>query len=134
MYYNPQFEAPKARFYGISKVEPKWVEAITKIKTGPFAAFQSYEEALNSNYTGKLRWWQNGVMYEGSHVPASYYKPCVGVQHEFGINWDTWYACDVDILMDTLKTKYNNLYDAEPKYSEEFGVWSIQVHYDGRCR
>jgi hypothetical protein len=134
MYYNPKLEPPKAHFYSINKVAPNWVEAISKIESGPFKPYDSYKEALNSNWTGKLRWWQDGVMYEGSHLPAKAYKPLVGVQCEFGINWDTYYACDANELMTAVKTKYPQVFGAEPTYNEKLGIYSIQVHYDGRCR
>ena len=134
MFYNPKFEAPKPRFISIREVDPKWAAIYAKRTEGPFAPFASYEEALESPWTGPLRFWKDSIMYEGSHVAANHYKPLEGVQCEHGINWDTWYACNPNELMSTLRTKYTNIFGGEPHYSEEFGVWSIQVHYAGRGR
>jgi hypothetical protein len=133
MFYNPKLEPPKGRFYNITEVEPKWAELYAK-QTGPFAPYPTYEEAVNCRWTGPVRFYRDGKMYQGSHVAANHYKPLVGVQCETGINWDTWYACDLDELMNFLHTKYTCLFGEKPRYDEEFAVWSIQVHYDGRCR
>lgn len=134
MFYNPKLEAPKARFYNIHKVDEELTKVYSKITEGPFAPFASYEEALESNRTGPLCFWKDGILYRGSHVAANNYKPLEGVQCEPGINWDTWFACDCDELMNTLRTKYTNIYGEKPRYNEEFGIWQVQVHYDGRCR
>lgn len=134
-YYNPKLDPPKARFYNIHEVEPRWAELYAKQTKGPFAPFATYEDALNSNWTGPLKWYDNGVMYEGSHVAANSYKPLYGVQCLPGINWDTYEACDPDELMQYVRSKYTKLDgDCNPHYNEEFATWSIQVHYDGRCR
>lgn len=135
MFYNPNLEAPKARFYNIREVEPHWAEFYAKQTKIPFAPYNTYEEALNSNWSGTLRFYQDGKMYEGGHVPTTAYKPLYGVQREPGINWDTWCACDPEELMAGIKTRYTQLWgDTNPRYNEEFAIWSIQVHYDGRCR
>lgn len=134
-YYNPKLKPPKARFYGISEVDPRLSELYAKQTKPPFAPYKSYEDALNSNWTGPLRWYENGKMYTGSHVPASAYKPLYGVQCLPGINWDTYESCDPVELMDYVKAKYTEIWgEIQPRYSEEFGTYSIQVHYDGRCR
>ena len=134
MFYNPNLEPPKAKFGTIREVEPQWAEHYAKIDKYPFKPYPTYEEALNSNWSGTLRFYKDGIMYQGSHTPASAYKPCIGVQCWPGINWDTYFACDKEELMEYLKTKYTELYGEHARYNEEFGVWSIQVHYDGRCR
>lgn len=135
MFYNPKFAAPKPHFGPISEVEPHWADFYAKQTKLPFAPYATYEEALNSTWTGHLRFYKDGKMYEGSHVAANQYKPLEGVQCEPGINWDTWWACDADELINHLKTKYTKLEGPQPRYHEDLGVWSIQVHYyDGRCR
>lgn len=135
-YYNPALPAPKARFYNITRVDAPWFSFYQKQTREPFKPYACYEDALNSRWTGPLRWYdEDGAMYQGSHVPATAYQPLHGVQCLPGINWDTYEACDPEELMAYVRTKYTELWgDVNPRYNEEFAVWSIQVHYDGRCR
>ncbi len=131
IYYNPNFERPKARITGIEELEQPWAALYAK---NPEYVYASYEDALASNVAGVVHFWKDGVIYEG-HCTADWcFKPCEGVECNGGINWDSYYACDPLELMEYLKQHYKTIFGAEPRYSEEFGVWSIQVHYDGRCR
>lgn len=134
MFYNPKLEPPKGRIYNIAEVDPDWAEVYARRPAGPHAPHPTYEEALNSPWTGPILFYRDGKMYKGSHVAADQYVPLIGVQCLPGINWDTWYACDPDELMTHLRKKYTHLEEVAPRYNEEFAVWSIQVHYDGQCR
>ena len=135
-YYNPKIYNPAPVLYNISKIPSHKYEMYTKITKGPFAPYADRDKALNSRWTGICRFWENGELYSANHIAINAFKPVPSgeVQTHFGINWDTYYADDKETLMKYLAQRYETVFGAEPTYDETIGLWSIQIHYDGRCR
>ena len=135
-YYSPKIYKPEPILTCITPVPANKYEMYSKITKEPFAPYPDKESALNSRWTGHCRFWEEGKMYEASHIAMNAWLPVQPgeVHPHFGINWDTYFADDKDTLMSYLNERYKTIFGAEPRYDEQTGLWSIQVHYDGRCR
>lgn len=128
VYYNPTtMSNPGTTLNNIKEVAPDnpWIRY-----RKPYA---TREDALLEDYTGAVYFYENSVIYEAYRIGAWQYKECTDVACNGGINWNTYYAVTVERLREYLTSMYGTLLNFAPTLNT-YGLYEIQVHYDGRCR
>ncbi len=128
VYYNPEtMSNPSTTLNGVKEVAPDnpWIRYAK-----PYA---TREDALSEDSTGGVYFYENGVLYEAYRIGAWKYKPCTDVECNSGINWNDYYAVTVERLYEYLSERYGKLLNFKPTLNK-YGLYEIQVHYDGRCR
>ncbi len=132
IYYNPAVMSnPGTTLTRIRSVDPddKWVKARMRIRK----PYESREAALSDDSSCFVYFYENGVLYEAERTGSWAWKPCTEPVCDPGINWHTYYAPTVDGLREYIKSRYTTISDFTPRLNE-YGLYEIQVHYDGRCR
>ena len=95
--------------------------------------YPSREDALKESSSANIYFYENDVIYEAHRIGAWEWIACTEVCCDGGINWDTYYAPTKEMLKEYLELRYKQLKYFEPELTQ-YGLYTIQVHYDGRCR
>ena len=95
--------------------------------------YATREDAVSENSSCFVYFYENGILYEALRIGEWQWKPCTEVECDHGINWNTYYAPTIAKLCKHLVKIYGTLHDFEPTLNA-YGLYEIQVHYDGRCR
>lgn len=134
IYYNPDIFTPKKHLEWIKAAD--LTDRFTEFRLRTRKPYATREDALKESLWGNVYFYENGVVYSATLVPEWAYKPCVELQCECGINWNTYYATN----RNTLKTYLSDhgadceWFDSVVRHDPKLGTYSVQVHYDGRIR
>ena len=134
IYYNPQtMEHPHTALHNVRPVDLSDRFVIAKLRHGLLKPYESREAALDEQSSCNVTFYEDGILYEAVRIPEWMYQPCIGIACNPGINWHTYYAPTVEQLRKNLLAKYGELVDFTPVLNK-YGLYEIQVHYDGKCR
>lgn len=134
IYYNPEtFTAP---------TKPTLTDEHTVFETDPFYRLyaqrveESREAALKSSWEGFAYFFEDGFLIKAYRRQPSSYIAVTSTAVDPGINWSTYFATTLEMLIDTVTACYSTAADdiRETAQLNEYGLWEIQMHYDGRCR
>jgi hypothetical protein len=132
MFYNPKvMDRPGTTLMNIHKADPN--DKFISMRMRLLRPYESREDALKDTASCRVLFYENGELYEASRIGSWEFKPCVSVACSPGINWDTYYATSIERLSTHLSARYPCLLNFNPQLNN-YGLYEIQVHYDGICR
>ena len=131
-YYNPaHMDAPKTHLESVRPVDLN--DRFDAMRIRLRKPYATRTEAEQHPYGGRVYFYDGDTVYSAEVVQAWQYQPCTSVKCNPGINWTTYYAPSLKMLSDHLGRRYNETDAFAPKLNE-YGLYEIQVHFDGRCR
>ena len=132
IYYNPEtMSHPGTTLTNVHEAD--FQDQMTIFRSRMHKPYASRTEALAEDYSCTVFFYESNTIYEAYRTGAWQYKPCTDVEYNSGINWDTYYAVTAERLREYLAEHYETLLNFAPTLNR-FGLYEIQVHYDGRCR
>lgn len=132
IYYNPETMTNQGTI--LTNVHPADMsDTFTKAYLRFHKPYESREDAVSEDSSCDLYFYEDGVLYEATKIAAWQWQPCTDVECNSGINWHTYYAQTVEKLREYLVGVYGSICDFTPRLNQ-YGLYEIQVHYDGRCR
>ena len=137
IFYNAftHANAPARILTGIQEVSEDDVFFAWAVRRGD--VYETREAAMTDKCAGSVYWRENGKAYSGYLRQPWEFKPVENADNEWGINWGDCYAVSVDALVAYIKKSFPEADEAAiRKYAQatEYGLYTVQVHYDGRVR
>lgn len=137
IFYNAQThaDAPTSTITGIREVSEDDVFFAWAVERGEVC--ETREAAMVKKYAGSVYWRENGKAYSGHLRQPWEFQPVEKADNEWGINWGDCYAVSVDALVEYIKKSFPEADEAAiRKYAQatDYGLYTVQVHYDGRVR
>lgn len=132
IFYNPNvMDNPGTTLMNICKADPN--DRFISMRMRLSKPYDSREDALKDTASCRVLFYEDGELYQANRVGSWEFKPCIRVECEGGINWNTYCAPSIEKLSTYLSTRYPLLVNFNPKINR-YGLYEVQVHYDGRCR
>lgn len=132
MFYNPNtMSNPGTILTGVHPVDMS--DKFTKFTMQYEKPYADRKAAVSESANCVVYFYEDCVLYRALRIGSWQWKPCTDVECNPGINWHTFYAQTAERLQEYLTDIYGKLRNFKPRVNA-YGLYEIQVHYDGICR